>query len=70
MSHTKHLFAVTWVVIHHATVEAEYHREAAISAKQLPYNKTFFKDVERLTQTEEIECADQAKLLLAQLRVK
>jgi len=69
MSNKKHLFAVTWVVVHHATVEAQYHREAAIQAKQLPPHKTIFKDVEKLTQTEEIDHAEQARILMARLKV-
>lgn len=70
MSNPKHLFAVTWVVVHHATVEAAYHREAAIQAKQLPASKTVFKDVEALTKTEEIDHAEQARFFTAQLRIK
>lgn len=70
MSNRKHLFSVTWVVVHHAVVEAEYHREAAIAAKQLPYTKTFFKDVEKLTQTDEIDHNEQARMTVAQLRIK
>jgi hypothetical protein len=69
-SKPKRLFAVTWVVVHHAVVEAEYHREAAIQAKQLPPSKTVFEDAEALTRTEEIDHAEQARVLTAQLRIK